>query len=117
MVLTREELVQLPSEWMATERLRVRRRIVSETITVPVVVRREELVMDSLPVTGAASPAEQPSAPLVIVLREEVPVVTFDVRPYERVTVSVVLIAEQQDITAELGSERLEVLTDEISER
>ena len=41
-----QELLQRPVDWVAVERLRVRRRIVSETVMLPVTVRREELLID-----------------------------------------------------------------------
>jgi stress response protein YsnF len=111
--LSQQELVQLRSDRVAVERLRVRRRIVSETVMVPAVVRREELVIDRLPTADGIPTTAEASLPLVLVLREEVPVVTVAVRPYERVTVRVVEVAGQQSITAALDREQVEVLVEE----
>ena len=115
LLLSAQELVQLPSDWVAVERLRVRKRIVSETVAVPVVIRREELVIDRLSRPDGIPLAAEAALPLVVVLREEVPVVTVAVRPYEQVTISVIEVAGQQAITASLDSERVEVLIDDTS--
>jgi stress response protein YsnF len=118
LVLSAQELVQLPSDWMAVERLRVRRRIVSETISVPVVVRREELVVDRFPLPGTAvKAADEPLTPLVWLLHEEVPVISVDIRPYEQVTISVVEVDGEQAITASLDSEHVEVLVKDATDR
>ena len=113
LVLSAQELVQLASDWVAVERLRVQRRIVSETVMVPAVVRREELVIDRLPTADGIPTAAEALLPLVVVLCEEVPVVTVEVRPYEQVTISVVEVAGQQSITAVLDREQVEVLVEE----
>lgn len=114
LVLSAQELVQLPSDWVAVERLRVRRRIVTETVAVPVVVRREELLIDRLPRADGMPTAAEASTPLVVVLREEVPVVSLEVRPYEQVTISVVEVAGAQAITASLDSEHVEVVVEDV---
>jgi stress response protein YsnF len=113
--LSAQELVQLPSDWVPVERLRVRRRIVSETVAVPVVVRREELVIDRLSRADGIPMAAEAALPLVVVLHEEVPVVTVAVRPYEQVTISVVEVAGQQTVTASLDREHVEVLVDDVA--
>jgi stress response protein YsnF len=113
LVLSAQELVQLPSDWVAVERLRVQRRVFSETVMVPAVVRREELVIDRLSRADGIATAAEASLPLVVVLREEVPVVTVEVRPYEQVTIRVVEVAGQQSITAALDREQVEVLVEE----
>ncbi len=85
-----EERAQITTAWVATQRVTFQRRIVTETRQVEVTVRREELVVHRSALPDA--PPEQPPAqvtsqqPLVIVLREQVPVVQLAVRPYERVT-------------------------------
>ena len=115
LVLSQQELVQLPSDWIAVARLRVRRRIVSETVTVPVVVRREELVIKRLPKADGIQTVAEAALPLVVVLHEEVPVISVDVRPYERVVISVVEAIGEQAVTASLDSERVEVLFEDTS--
>jgi stress response protein YsnF len=115
LVLSQQELLQLPSDWVAVERLRIRRRIVSETVAVPVVVRREELLIERLPRADGIPTAAEAPMPLVVVLHEEVPVVSLDVRPYEQVIISVVEVAGEQTINASLDSERVEVLIEDNS--
>ena len=114
--LAQQELVQLPSDWVAVERLRVRRRIVSETVMVPAVVRREELVIDRLPTADGIPTAAETVLPLVMVLSEEVPVISVEVRPYEHVTIRIVEVAGEQIITTSLDSEHVEVLTEDVPE-
>ena len=65
---------------------------------VPAVVRREELVIDRLPRPDGIRTAAEVSLPLVVILREEVPVVSVEVRPYEQVTIRVVEVAGEQII-------------------
>ncbi len=96
-----EERAQITTGWVAAERVRFERRIVTETRQVELTVRREELVVhrsalpDAVPEQppAQAAPAGQP---LVIVLREEVPVVQLAVQPYERVTAVVEQVSGQQ---------------------
>jgi uncharacterized protein (TIGR02271 family) len=112
LVLSSEQL-QVDRRWVAAERVHIRRRIVSETVSVPVTVRREELLIDRVPLPGASTPgAQERPSPLVLVLSEEVPVVTVEARPYERVTVSVVRVAGEQTLQARLDSEHIELHTD-----
>jgi stress response protein YsnF len=121
MTLSAEQLTSR-STWVRTGTVRLRRRIVTEqrTVSVQVQVRREELVIDSdgvewdangvavgvLPGDPVPPPAGTP-APIVMVLREEVPQVVLSVRPYERVTATVVPVAGQVPVTAQLSREEL----------
>lgn len=120
-----------------TERVVVRRRVVTETRQFQVTVRREELEIDRIPLPDAdtaatdppnaglsptGSPADdrpgtrsglgddrRPAPPLVVVLREEVPVVQLLTQPYEKVTVRVLTIDGEQELTAVVSSERAEI--------
>jgi hypothetical protein len=83
-------------------------------------VRREELLIDRAPIgdepatAGAASSASAGSpAPLVVVLREEVPVVGLQVRPYERVTIGVERVRSDALVEGELAREQAELVMDE----
>ena len=116
-VVRSEERLQLDSEWVAFERVRVRRRIVTETVTVTVDVRREELVFEQAPIEDLpiqTSPLPY-VAPIVMTLREEVPVVTLTTRPYEQVTVSVAQVTGQQEIAVDLDREEIELQTHDAS--
>jgi hypothetical protein len=85
---------------MATERLVVRRRIVTEEVPLAATIRREKLVIQhcALPPEESAGTAPVASAPVVPALREELPVITLVTRPYEQVTISVVQVAGKQEM-------------------
>ncbi|WP_127783585.1 DUF2382 domain-containing protein [Rhodococcus sp. X156] len=122
-----EEELDVRVRRVPVERVRVRRRVVTETRQVSVDVRREELVLEHLPV--AQTPDDQvPDAqtpdqaaegaafgeerePVVLVLHEEVPVVQLATRPYERVTVRVERVDGAHTISADLAREVVEVHT------
>lgn len=112
---------------VASERVVVRRRVVTETRQVQVTVRRELLEVERIPLPdtdsdstrglgtglGGTPPAggDGPGAApwLVVVLREEVPVVQVLTRPYEQVTVSVHTVSGTQELTATVQAEHAEV--------
>jgi hypothetical protein len=90
----------------------VRRRIVTEVRTVEVTVRREVLEVEHLPAEGPALPvAQEPRQALTLVLSEEVPVVTLQVQPYERVTLDVHVVAGEERVTTTAGQERAQLTT------
>ena len=90
----------------------LRRRIVTEVRTIEVTVRREVLEVEHLPAEGPALPvAAEPRQALSLVLSEEVPVVTLQVQPYERVTVDVHNVRSDERVTTTSGEERVELTT------
>ena len=90
----------------------VRRRIVSEVRTIEVTVRREVLEVEELPAEGPALPvAGARRTELSLVLSEEVPVVSMQVQPYERVTLDVHTVASEERVTTTSGEERVELTT------
>jgi hypothetical protein len=90
----------------------VRRRIVTEVRTVEVTVRREVLEIEHLPAEGPALPvAREPRQAVSLVLSEEVPVVTLQVQPYERVTLDVHTVAAEERVTTTSGQERAQLTT------
>lgn len=90
----------------------VRRRIVTEMRTVEVAVRREVLEVEHLPADGPALPvSHEPRETLTLVLSEEVPVVTMQVQPYQRVTLSVHPVSGEEQVTTTSGQERVELST------
>jgi len=115
------ERLSVGTEWSVSGKLRLRRRIVTENRTIEVSVRREilELAGDDLDfrdgrLIGTAAggrPEDQPAerAPFVAVLREEVPVVTLEVRPYERVTVSVMRVQDFETVHDTVQHEQVEI--------
>lgn len=121
LVVTRsEERLAVGARRVERARVHVRRRVVTERLTVEVDVRREELVVEETPVprdlhgvgpgaSGTLSPSPYRSEPLVVVLREEVPDVRVQVRPYEQVRIDVVEVTGSQQVAEELRKEVIEV--------
>ena len=110
-VVLHEERVQVD---VVREQVRavVRRRIVTEVRTLEVTVRREVLEIEELPAEGTALPvAAEPRQALSLVLSEEVPVVTLQVQPYERVTLDVHPVSGEERVTTTSGEERVELTT------
>jgi uncharacterized protein (TIGR02271 family) len=106
-----EELV-VDTVWRPTERVRLIRRVVEEEVSVTVRVRREELHVERQPV----SEFEQPDSyrpgrdDLVVVLREERPVVGVEVVPRELVRVRRYLVdAGEERISDSLRKEVIEI--------
>ena len=90
----------------------VRRRIVTEVRTVEVTVRREVLEVEHQPADGPALPVGgEPRTALSLVLSEEVPVVSLQVQPYERVTLDVHPVSAEERVTITSGEERVELTT------
>ena len=115
-VVRSEERLRVDTEWVPSERVLVRRRVVELVRQVEVTVRREELVVERTPLRGAtaSSSPQATSQPVVIVLSEEVPDVRLTVQPYERVTVSVHADIEQQQVQEDLRAERVDVQVDDV---
>jgi uncharacterized protein (TIGR02271 family) len=113
-VVLHEERLRVQTRQVPVERVVLRRRIVTEVRQVEVTVRREELEIDRGPVEGADLGGRGAQAPrtTTIVLREEVPVVQVQTRPYEQVTVTVEQVQDQRQVSVELGRERVEVDVD-----
>jgi stress response protein YsnF len=91
-----EELV-VDTVWRPAERVRLRRRVVEEDVTVTVRVRREQLEIEREPVSRYEAPQREDAIEhpeeIVIVLREERPVVGVEVVPVERVRVRREIVA------------------------
>ena len=111
-VVLHEERLRAGTERVAVERVLVRKVVVTETRQVEVTVRREELQTTRVPADGAPAAGPAGGPPLVVVLAQEVPVVTLHPEPYERVTVHVDTVAGEQRVEQTLSSERVELRTD-----
>jgi hypothetical protein len=110
-VVLHEERVHVDVEREAVRAV-VRRRIVTEVRTVEVTVRREVLEVEHEPYDGPALPvAGEPRQALSIVLSEEVPVVSLQVQPYERVSLDVHTVVGEERVTTTSGQERAELTT------
>ena len=99
------------------ERVRLRRRIVTEVRQVEVTVRREELVVDHDRLDGSDVEPEGTEhvdhEPLVLTLSEEVPYVELRVQPYERVVATVHEVHREQTLRAPVGREQIDVVVDD----
>lgn len=112
-VVLHEEQLRVATRRVPIEKVTVRRRVVTEVRQVEVTVRREELEVRHVPLDGREQdPVGPPPEPLVVVLSEEVPVVQLAVRPYERVTVHVDRVVDEQTVTETVRRERGEVATE-----
>ena len=106
-----EEELHVGTVWRPRERVRLRKVVVTEHVTIP--VRREELRVEREPVgadgSEAAASAErpEPAAERVIVLREERPVVEMRVVARERVRLRVETVTDSHEIREEVRSERI----------
>jgi uncharacterized protein (TIGR02271 family) len=107
-VRSEEELV-VGRVRVPTERVRVRKVIETEEVTMTVVVRREVLVVErELLADGAPLGADATAdAPLELVLHAEEPVVSTRVVPVERVRVAKRLITEERRVVDEVRSEQV----------
>ncbi|NIZ89538.1 YsnF/AvaK domain-containing protein [Kineococcus rubinsiae] len=112
-VLSAEQL-SVEVERVPAERVRISKRIVEELRTVQVPLRREELVITREPLSSSGplsrtAPAEE----LVLVLHEEVPVVSVTTQAYERVTVSVETVHGEEVLRTKLRTEHASVTVSE----
>ena len=109
-VVLHEERLEVRLDRVPIERIVLRRRIVTEVRHVDVTVRREVLEVHRLPATGQ-EPARSgpPRQPLVIVLSEEVPVIELATRPYEQVVVHVDTVTTQQQVSADMQREQIDL--------
>ena len=111
-VVLREEQLVVETERVPAQRVRVRKEIVEEQVTITVTLRHEELVIEREPVKPGDVPPETAGGPrldeppIEIVLWAEEPVVSTRAVPVEKVRVLRTLGSRQQDLTAQLRRER-----------
>jgi uncharacterized protein (TIGR02271 family) len=110
-VLSEEQLV-VETERVPVQRVRVRKEIVEEEVTLTVTLRHEELIIEREPVAPGEAPVETAGGPRLdeppfeIVLWAEEPVVSTRAVPTERVRVVRTLGSQQQELSAQLRRER-----------
>ncbi|QHF21170.1 DUF2382 domain-containing protein [Rathayibacter sp. VKM Ac-2762] len=116
-VIRAEEHLDVTTVWTPTERLRVRKVVVTEERTITVTLRHEELVierelLDHEPFDGAEDPTPGAAPePIALVLHAEEPVVTTRAVPVERVHVMIDRIIAMRSATETLRKERVDVRT------
>lgn len=108
-VVLAEERVRFSTYVEPVERVIVGKRVVTETRTLTVEVRREELYTERLAVGDGESGEGGSLDDIVLVLHEEVPDVTVRVVPTERVCVSRVQVTDEIAVTETVRRERAEV--------
>ena len=106
-----EERLQVGTESVETGRARLRNYVTTRTETVQVPVRRETVVVEREPIAegtvdvgGLVLGEEEHEVPL----REEVPVVTKEAVPVERVRLAKQVAVEEVPVTEELRTEHLD---------
>ena len=108
-----EEQLGVETRAVPTERVHVRKRVVTEDVTVTVTLRREELVIEREPIepgTAEAPPDAQPvEAEFDFVLLAEQPVIEKRLVPVEQVRVRKDVVVEEEILSDELRKERIDV--------
>ncbi|MDE9364970.1 YsnF/AvaK domain-containing protein [Luteipulveratus sp. YIM 133132] len=139
-VVRHEERLDVSKERRAAGKVRIGKRTVTETVQVPVQVRREVLVYEELPVEGGDTLPSQdgeataahpdgtsavphpadgtdhgavdglPSAPTEVVLHEERPVVSLETVPVERVRLVPSTTDAEHTVTQPVRREEVELV-------
>jgi uncharacterized protein (TIGR02271 family) len=116
-----EERLHVGTQQVEAGRARLRKYIVSETVTQTVPVSHEEARVVREPITDANRAAATSGAELSeeeheVVLRAEQPVVSKETVPVERVKLATETVTEQQQVSSEVRKEQIdEVAGDQIS--
>ncbi len=123
-VVVSEERLHIDRVRRATERVRVRKFIVSEQVNLIVTLRREELRVERIEVADGDAGVEASDAvetgadeqelgdvdgAVEVVLRAERPVVVKRIVPVERVRLTTQQVAEEWEVVDELRKERVEI--------
>ena len=117
-MVLKAERATVGTQRVGTERIRISKHIITETKTVSIEVRREELRVERLPAQGSDDSsgvvADRPhdGAPVVVlVLWEEIPQFRLQVVPVERIQVFVDTITETETADVTLRREKVDVIT------
>lgn len=116
-VVLHEERLLVSTQHVATERVRITKRIITTTRRIDVPVRVEQLVITHEPLhpgDPVAAARAVPGEPVVIVLHEEVPEIGLRVVATERVVIGTRSVAEERVVTTELASEVVDVTTSDV---
>ena len=114
-VVASEEQLDVDKQSRPHERVRLRREVVTEQVTITVPVRREVLHVERIPIEpGTVLPAEGPRAFAAgetqeLILMEEQAVVDKRVVPRERVRLAKEIVTEEQHITETVRREEVDV--------
>lgn len=108
-----EEQLNVGTANRETGRARLRKYVVTEQQTVSVPVSHEEVRLEREPITDANVGAAMDGPAISeeeheVVLHEEVPVVSKQARPVERVRLDTETVTEQQQVTEDVRKEQIE---------
>ena len=118
-----EEQLAVSTRSVARERVRLRKSVVTEEVTLTVTVRKERFTVDREPIaddgavsgtTGTSTSAgttttDFADSDIEIVLYEEVPVVQKVVRPVERIRLVKEVATTEETVSGEVRKERVDV--------
>jgi len=111
-VIRSEERLSATTVRTATERVRIRKVVVTDERTITVQLRREELVIEREPLDAPRqADGSEPPAPITLVLHAEQPVLTTRIVPTERVSVLVDRIVQMRTVTDSVDKECVDVQT------
>jgi len=111
-------LLELKTEGLTVERrtvsngaARIRKYVVTETQTIPVTVRREEILVERVPASGVpTTPFGEAEAVIEVPLTVETVSPVITPRVIERVRIHRKVETDQKDVTATLRTEKLDVI-------
>ena len=117
-----EERLHIGTQQVESGRARLRKYIVSETVTQTVPVSHEEVRVERAPITDANRTAAMSGGDLTeeehdVTLHAERPVVTKETVPVERVRLTTETVTGQQEVSAQVRKEQIEEVTDEVKDK
>jgi uncharacterized protein (TIGR02271 family) len=117
-----EERLHVGTQQVEAGKARLRKYIVSETVTQTVPVSHEEVRVVREPITDANRDAALSGADLTeeeheVTLHAERAVVAKETVPVERVRLSTETVTEQQQVSSEVRKEQIEEVTDEVANK
>jgi uncharacterized protein (TIGR02271 family) len=116
-----EERLQVGTERVETDRVRLRKHVVTEQQTVTVPVTHDEIRLEREPIAegdaAATAGLELTDAEHEVVLTAERPVVEKTTVPVERVRLSKDSVTEDQTVSADVRSERIDIDGDDETAR
>ena len=113
-----EEQLRVGTEKVQTGKARLRKYVVSETVTTTVPVSHEEVSIEREPITennreAAMTGGELTEEEVEVTLHAERPVVEKETVPVERVRLNTETVTEEQQVTEEVRKEQIDTDTDE----
>jgi uncharacterized protein (TIGR02271 family) len=109
-----EEHLEVGTRTRESARARLRKYVVTESETVTVPVSHEEVRLETEPITDANAGAAMDGPAISeeeheVVLHQEVPVVTTEARPVERVRLGTETVTGEEQVTEDVRKERIDL--------